>query len=302
MGITSSDIRERFESLMLGKETDWDNLVVDDEGDLACARCGEKRTRHLRFPIAGRNIVSVECACMREEREKREEEERRNREEEDRIARENAEMERRQALRLAAGLGRDHLDMTYETFDRAVNPSIVAALDRSKRYCDSFEVCRENGEGILFTGPTGIGKTAIMACMVNELTIGHGASCYFTTITKLVESIFREGRESVMERVRSSDLLLIDDIGQESVPSDQSRGKFRQEVLFDVLNTREEDRAPVVFSSNLRSKEIMNGSGIDRATAYRLARLAPAVIEIQAGTSDNYRISLINQAKRRLHF
>ncbi len=119
-------------------------------------------------------------------------------------------------------------------------------------------------KGMYLSGIYGSGKTYILAVMANELAkLGyHVVFVYYPDMTReLKSSIGTDEFEEKIEILKTADMLFLDDIGGEAV------SKFiRDEVLGPILQYRLLDQKPTFFSSNLKTKSLMESMCIDQSS------------------------------------
>lgn len=202
------------------------------DGLLYCSVCGEPVQQRIRqnifFPDG---IVPCQCRCVREL-----------------IARDLAEEGRRRAQEYAAELRRKGFaDPAYarQTFARD-NGSSPAARAAAEWYVDNFPQLRRAGKGLLMMGGTGTGKTFYVCCIANAL-MDAGVSAWVTTVQPLLRMAGDfSTAEEIFARIKSVDLLVLDDFG-----ACQS-GARNVELLFEIIDTRYRCGLPLVVTTNLR--------------------------------------------------
>ncbi len=91
-------------------------------------------------------------------------------------------------------------------------------------------------KNLLFTGNTGLGKTFLSSCVANEL-IKKGKNVLYQTAPVMLDSIIdyrfgKNGSTNILNSILNVDLLIIDDLGTESI----NNMKFTE--LFNIINTR----------------------------------------------------------------
>ena len=90
-------------------------------------------------------------------------------------------------------------------------------------------------KNLLFTGNTGLGKTFLSNCIANEM-LKKGKTVLYQTAPIMLDEIidYRFGKKDnfIYENILNADLLIIDDLGTETLNSI----KFTE--LFNVINTR----------------------------------------------------------------
>lgn len=112
-------------------------------------------------------------------------------------------------------------------------------------------------KNLLFTGSTGLGKTFLANCVASE-AIKQGRSVIYQTapilLDKMVDYKFKfnktEDEREEYDKIFNVDLLIIDDLGTESMNS----AKFSE--LFNILNTRLLKNKKILISTNLTPQEI----------------------------------------------
>lgn len=130
----------------------------------------------------------------------------------------------------------------------------------------------KKGKGLYLTGSFGSGKTYLIAALLNELA-KKGFNCvivYYPEFLRDLKSSFKTDYDEKFNHVKKTDLLLIDDIGAESVTN-----YSRDEVLGPILQYRMEQHLPTFFTSNLTLEELeshlsITSSGADKVKARRI--------------------------------
>lgn len=120
-----------------------------------------------------------------------------------------------------------------------------------------------NIKGLYLTGNFGCGKTYVVAATFNEIAKKGKkvAIVYYPEFLRRLKESFSDDYKVVFDSVRKSDLLLLDDIGAETVTNWN-----RDEVLGTILQYRMQEKLPTFFTSNLTIKELeehLIGNDID---------------------------------------
>ena len=120
-----------------------------------------------------------------------------------------------------------------------------------------------NIKGLYLTGNFGCGKTYIVAATFNEIAKKGKkvAIVYYPEFLRRLKESFSDDYKRVFDSIRKSDLLLLDDIGAETVTNWN-----RDEVLGTILQYRMQEKLPTFFTSNLTIKELeehLIGNDID---------------------------------------
>ena len=168
-----------------------------------------------------------------------------------------------------SGLGALLGKQTFENF------SLDYYTDKSeartaRSYCEKF--AREgviNGENLLLMGGTGMGKTHLSTAIA-DVVMKNGGSVIYESAPHVFDDFrfeqFGRGwndRTPVRtDKYFSADLVIVDDLGSEMI------GSFSVSVLYNLLNTRLNDRKSMLFSTNFSQKELM--TSYDRRIVSRI--------------------------------
>ena len=125
-----------------------------------------------------------------------------------------------------------------------------------KKAAQDFILNFENPEtkNLIFSGGTGLGKTYLSNCIVNELLKKDKTIMYQTApvmLDNLISDLFvkPENQTGISKNLLSADLLVIDDLGTETMNS----MKFTE--LYKIINTRLlNTRIKTIISTNLDLK------------------------------------------------
>jgi DNA replication protein DnaC len=127
------------------------------------------------------------------------------------------------------------------------------AWRKANAFVEAFPVV---DKGLLFYGPSGVGKTHLAIGILKEVIRKKGARGYFFEqgeLLKLVRDTYNRSVEvtemDVLRPVLEADVLVLDDLGHER------SSEWVQETLGLVVNTRYNAKRPTVFTSNLVDKE-----------------------------------------------
>ena len=119
-----------------------------------------------------------------------------------------------------------------------------------------------NYKNLLFSGNTGLGKTFFSNCIANEL-LKSGKTVLYQTAPVLLENIIdyklnkqKTNLKDINKSVLETDLLIIDDLGTESLNS------MKLSELFTIINTRilnlNHKITKTIISTNLNINEIFS--------------------------------------------
>jgi DNA replication protein DnaC len=159
-----------------------------------------------------------------------------------------------------AGIPDRYRRCTFDNFqvvdpDEGRGHQLLAARTRARRYVDEFvtEEGRFSEHGLLFTGPTGVGKTHLAVAVLRELVGRYRVHARFVDCTALIhrlQSTFEpgspRGKQEVLDPVLQAEILVLDDLGA------QKQSDWVSEILYLVLNERYSSRSPTIVTTNLR--------------------------------------------------
>lgn len=127
-------------------------------------------------------------------------------------------------------------------------------MQKNFEYCELFaEQFNGKGSSILMVGNTGLGKTHLSLAIANKL-IENGFCVVYGSVTELIRKINSEQFDNVegdtMSLVKSCDLLILDDLGVEN------KSEWNASLLYEIINTRQNKRAPMIINTNLDLDEL----------------------------------------------
>lgn len=247
-----------------------------------CQGCGAEfdgEVTYYHHCSPPRVVTARECASCRDKREQDEEQEWR----EDVEA---ARGEQREAWRRRCGMPQELLMKTFENFESERQRRVFKVC---LEYAEKFDL--DNARGypslILYSRVPGVGKTHLMAAIVNHIIDHwHGeprigglrppilfesgpglVRRIRATYSRRLEDYEHEREEDVYRELRGVSLLLLDDVGKER-PSD-----FTRELYWYLVDERVKSGLPVVLSSRLPMKELEGLVGEDTVDRlYGMAR------------------------------
>jgi DNA replication protein DnaC len=138
----------------------------------------------------------------------------------------------------------EHLEhLTFARFDRSV-PGVADAYDAAQ------EFVRDTRGWLVLYGPFGVGKTHLAAAIANELVLRR-ARVIFQMVGDLLDHLRAtyapdsETRyDELFGAVKNANVLILDDLREES------KTRWAQEKLFQILNHRYNARLPTVITTN----------------------------------------------------
>jgi DNA replication protein DnaC len=192
-----------------------------------CPHCKGTAWRLVTRPD-GAGKVAVPCDCGMEERENR--------------VIERARIPKRY----------EHCDFESYSTDVGATPQQADSLKKAKLLAQAFirDYPGANERGILFMGPSGVGKTHLaVAALKDLLRRGHaGLFCDYRELLKEIQASYNPSSEStemgILEPIRTVEILILDDLGA-SKPSDWVR-----DIVGIVLNARYNERRTTIVTTN----------------------------------------------------
>lgn len=162
-----------------------------------------------------------------------------------------------------SGMGRRFLSKTFDSFELTMHNR--AAVTAVRRYADNFErhypkksMSQELGRnGLFISGPTGTGKTHLVAAIANQL-MAEGTPVICMTMIDLLERIKRTYRQEgvdegeVLSVYKTVPLLIIDDMGKEP-PTE-----WAISTIYNIINGRYEDCMPIIITTNYTDKDLIS--------------------------------------------
>lgn len=145
--------------------------------------------------------------------------------------------------------------------------------DGNREAVNVAKACVNKGEGAVFYGTRGNGKTMLASIIANELT-RQGRAVLFASVPDLLEAIkarFNTGNsQEVLEAVKTADTLILDDLGAEKMTA------WVAEQFFLVINYRYNRELQTIITSNhapammMQALSVPTPNGWDRASAERI--------------------------------
>lgn len=208
-----------------------------------------------------------------------------------RLQDEEREKARRKELYLKR-LSFSHLGDRYKDcwFNHAtINENNRVAFDKCMNYVLHADRVLAENIGLYIYGNASTGKTYLTACLCNEL-LDKGYRCIYTSLNAMLEEIkhsfdTRNVEEPVAKQLRYCDFVFIDDFGKEFIGrgQDDTKAKWAEEQLFNILNERYNEKRPVIFTSNYSIDELGSKLRLDGAIIERVNEMSTRVIKLDTG-------------------
>ena len=162
-------------------------------------------------------------------------------------------------------LGKSLSNCTFDSFsleyysdetDSAYGISPRQNMKKNLKICKDFCKKTSKQNGLLFIGPTGLGKTFLSAAIARG-AIHNGLWVVYETANKVTETVldvhFGRGdgqTESAANSYYDCDVLLIDDLGTECV------SQYTVSVIYDIINMRTIGNKRMLISTNKLINEL----------------------------------------------
>ncbi len=154
----------------------------------------------------------------------------------------------------------DEVDPKKYRFSISPRENIKKIKQKALEFVQNFD--NPSYKNLLFSGNTGLGKTFLSNCIANEV-LKLGKTVLYQTAPVLLENIIdyklnkqKTNLEDINKSVLETDLLIIDDLGTETLNS------MKLSELFTIINTRilnlNHKITKTIISTNLNITEIFN--------------------------------------------
>lgn len=161
------------------------------------------------------------------------------------------------SLRLAkARIPKRYEKCHFNTFDSKLSESHKKALRLAGDFTQNYPAV---DQGLLFTGPVGVGKTHLAVSIIKGLT-ERGFPCLFYEFGSLLKEIqdsynpnTKTSELTVLAPVLNADILVLDELGA-SKPTDWVR-----DTMTHIINTRYNDRKYTIFTTNYPDERSAEG-------------------------------------------
>ncbi|MCH5585653.1 primosomal protein DnaI [Shimazuella sp. AN120528] len=170
-----------------------------------------------------------------------------------RFQRAEEEAKRRRSLIRCEQIPSDIQKATFETF--VLEAKRAKAFQAALHFCVAFRDDKAT-RGLYLYGDFGVGKSYLAGAIMNELAV-YGVSTLMIHTSALFSEMKNaisqngEGITEKLEVVKTAPLLILDDIGAESLTP-----WIRDDILGVILQYRMTERLPIIFTSNLTLEEL----------------------------------------------
>lgn len=224
-----------------------DDYIDDDTGLLMCGQCHTKKQKKISF-LGEERIVGCLCRCAAEKLEKEREE-----------YRVKEELLNIQKMKSAGLQDRTFYNYTFDRCDASQENAIYA-----ERYVEHFSEMVQTGQGLLFWGNVGTGKTFLAGCIVNAL-LEQKIPVLMTSFPKILNALgglYSSERNAYLASLNRYTLLVIDDMGIER------ESQYTVETIYTVIDERYKSGKPFIITTNIQLDALKNPQDVEHARIY----------------------------------
>ncbi len=224
-----------------------DDYMDTETGLLMCGKCHTKKQKKLSF-LGEERVVGCLCKCTAEELEK----ERARREAEENLM-------RIQQMKSAGLQDRTFYHYTFARCDTSQENAVYA-----KRYVEHFKEMAQMGQGLLFWGNVGTGKTFLAGCIANAL-LEQKIPVLMTSFPKILNALgglYSSERNAYLASLNRYTLLVIDDMGIER------ESQYTIETIYTVIDERYKSGKPFIITTNILLDTFKKPQDLEHARIY----------------------------------
>ena len=160
----------------------------------------------------------------------------------------------------SAGLqDRTFYNYTFDCCDASQENAVYA-----KRYVEHFSEMVQTGQGLLFWGNVGTGKTFLAGCIANAL-LEQKIPVLMTSFPKILNALgglYSSERNEYLASLNRYTLIVIDDMGIE-------RGsQYTIETIYTVIDERYKSGKPFIITTNIQLDALKNPQDVEHARIY----------------------------------
>ena len=254
-----------------------DDYMDTETGLLMCGKCHTKKQKKISF-LGVERVVGCLCQCAAEEMERERE---KHREEE--------ELLHIRQMKSAGLQDSTFFDYTFANCDET-HPCAQYA----RRYAENFAEFQKNGQGLLFWGNVGTGKTFLAGCIANAL-MEKNIPVLMTSFPKLLNAlggIYSGEKNEYLKSLNRYQLLIIDDLGVERDTP------YVLETVYLVIDERYKSGKPFIITTNLSLEKLRNPADLEHGRIYDriMERCVPVAFSGKNYRTDKGRKNMENAA------
>ena len=224
-----------------------DDYMDTETGLLMCGRCHTKKQKKISF-LGVERVVGCLCQCAAEEMEREREKHRAG-----------EELLHIRQMKSAGLQDSTFFDYTFANCDET-HPCAQYA----RRYVGNFAEFQKNGQGLLFWGNVGTGKTFLAGCIANAL-MEKNIPVLMTSFPRLLNALgglYSGERNEYLKSLNQYRLLIIDDLGVERDTP------YVLETVYLVIGERYKSGKPFIITTNLSLEELRNPADLEHGRIY----------------------------------
>ena len=224
-----------------------DDYMDTETGLLMCGKCHTKKQKKISF-LGVERVVGCLCQCAAEEMERERE---KHREEEELLH-----------IRQMKSAGLQ--DSTFFEYTFANCDETHSCAKYARRYVGHFAEFQKNGQGLLFWGDVGTGKTFLAGCIANAL-MEKNIPVLMTSFPKLLNALgglYSGEKNEYLKNLNHYQLLIIDDLGVERDTP------YVLETVYLVIDERYKSGKPFIITTNLSLEELQNPADLEHGRIY----------------------------------
>jgi len=177
-----------------------------------------------------------------------------------------------------SGVPDRYLAASFDNFStKGADRSVEYAAVLSKSYVEKFPTL-EDGNGLLYTGTVGTGKTHMALAVIRELRLRYGAETLFIDFRDLLKKMQAtfgnktlagyQTETEILRPVLETQVLVLDELGAARATD------WTYDVVEHVINSRYNDRGATIVTTNLPNHPQGYTAPRDAGRGYAAAAMA----------------------------
>lgn len=118
----------------------------------------------------------------------------------------------------------------------------------AEHYINHWSEMAQCGQGLLYYGPMGTGKTQ-QVCWIAAALKQQVLAANVSELAQRLAANYGRNQTELLEQIGSCDLLVLDDLGTE-------RGEYLQSKVYLIIDARYRSRKPMLVTTNLTPSEL----------------------------------------------
>ena len=185
-------------------------------------------------------------------------------------------------------------DSTFFEYTFANCDETHSCAKYARRYVGHFAEFQKNGQGLLFWGNVGTGKTFLAGCIANAL-MEKNIPVLMTSFPKLLNALgglYSGEKNEYLKSLNQYRLLIIDDLGVERDTP------YVLETVYLVIDERYKSWKPFIITTNLSLEKLRNPADLEHGRIYDriMERCVPVAFSGKNYRTDKGRKNMENAA------